>query len=161
MDDSRKKLAKLNVATAILNKGSLFVHLDPRVREVTVPPWLQHQPQLVLQLGWDMPIPIPDLRVDKQGISGTLSFSRSPFLCEVPWNAVFALVGDEGQGMVWEDYIPAEIVAEIEQETQKSTVKKRTSSSTPARVKPVLATSKPPEKKAGKIKLPPYLRVVK
>jgi hypothetical protein len=111
---------KRDVANQLLRKGSLFIHLDPRVNDVVVPPWLRHQAQLVLQVGLDMPIPIPDLRVDENGIFGTLSFSRTPFACNVPWNAIFALVGDEGRGMVWPESMPAEIVAEVERETQRA-----------------------------------------
>lgn len=111
---------KRDVANQLLRKGSLFIHLDPRVSDVIVPPWLRHQAQLVLQVGLDMPIPIPDLRVDENGIFGTLSFSRTPFACNVPWSAVFALVGDEGRGMVWPESMPAEIVAEVERETQRA-----------------------------------------
>ncbi|MEY4581765.1 MAG: hypothetical protein RL701_6468 [Pseudomonadota bacterium] len=115
---------KRDVANQLLRKGSLFIHLDPRVHDVVVPPWLRHQAQLVLQVGLDMPIPIPDLRVDENGIFGTLSFSRTPFACNVPWNAVFALVGDEGRGMVWPESMPAEIVAEVERETQRAKLSK-------------------------------------
>jgi hypothetical protein len=111
---------KRDVANQLLRKGSLFIHLDPRVTDVVVPPWLRHQAQLVLQVGLDMPIPIPDLRVDENGIFGTLSFSRTPFACNVPWSAIFALVGDEGRGMVWPESMPAEIVAEVERETQRA-----------------------------------------
>jgi hypothetical protein len=75
---------------------------------------------LVLQVGFEMPIPIPDLRVDDEGVFGTLSFSRTPFACSVPWNAVFALVGDEGRGMVWPDSMPPEIVAEVEREAMRA-----------------------------------------
>jgi hypothetical protein len=115
---------KRDVANQLLRKGSLFIHLDPRVSDVVVPPWLRHQAQLVLQVGLDMPIPIPDLRVDENGIFGTLSFSRTPFACNVPWSAVFALVGDEGRGMVWPESMPAEIVAEVERETQRAKLSK-------------------------------------
>jgi hypothetical protein len=111
---------KRDVAEMLLRKGSLFIHLDPRVADVVVPPWLRHQAQLVLQVGLDMPIPIPDLRVDRDGVFGTLSFSRTPFACNVPWNAVFALVGDEGRGMVWPESMPPEIVAEVEREAQRA-----------------------------------------
>lgn len=111
---------KRDVANMLLRKGSLFIHLDPRVPDVLVPPWLRHQAQLVLQVGYDMPIPIPDLRVDDAGVVGTLSFSRTPFSCSVPWNAVFALVGDEGRGMVWPESMPPEIVAEVEREALRA-----------------------------------------
>lgn len=113
---------KRDVAKMLLRKGSLFVHLDPRASDVFVPPWLRHQAQLVLQVGFDMPIPIPDLRVDDDGVFGTLSFSRNPFTCAVPWHAVFALVGDEGRGMVWPESMPAEIAAEVEREAMRSKV---------------------------------------
>ena len=52
----------------------------------------------------------------KEGIYGTLSFNRSPFTCQVQWDAVFALAGDDGRGMVWPDSMPHEISEEIERE---------------------------------------------
>jgi hypothetical protein len=107
---------KHEVARSLLLKGTLFVHLDPRCAEVEVPPWLKRQPQLVLQVGLDMPMPIPDLRVDDEGVYGTLSFSRRPFSCSVPWDAVFALAGDDGRGMVWPASMPEEIAAEVARE---------------------------------------------
>ena len=71
------------------------------------------QAQLVLgRSGLGMAVRIPDLRVDDQGMSCTLSFSREPFFCVVPWASVFALVGNNGQGMVWPDDMPAEVQKE-------------------------------------------------
>jgi stringent starvation protein B len=105
---------KKDVARALLLRGSLFVYLDPRASGVAVPSWFARQAQLVLQVGLDLPVPIPDLRVDDEGVFGTLSFNRAPFTCFVPWSAVFALVGDDGMGMVWQDDLPSEIAAEVE-----------------------------------------------
>jgi stringent starvation protein B len=107
---------KLDVARYLLAQGSLFVHLDPRADTVVVPQWYRTEPQLVLQIGFDMPVPIRDLEVDKDGIYGTLSFNRSPFACTVRWDAVFALAGDDGRGMVWPESMPEEISQEIERE---------------------------------------------
>jgi hypothetical protein len=111
---------KRDVARALLLKGTVFVHLDPRTDDVIVPQWLKRQPQLVLQVGLDLPIPIPDLRVDDVGVYGTLSFNRSAFTCIVPWEAVFAVVGDDGRGMVWPGSMPAEIAAEVEREADRA-----------------------------------------
>jgi stringent starvation protein B len=111
---------KRDVADALLSKGSLFVHLDPRVDGVCVPQWLTQQPQLVLQVGLQMAVRIPDLRVDEDGVFGTLSFNRSPFACHVPWASVFALVGDDGRGLVWPESMPPEIAAEVEREAQRA-----------------------------------------
>jgi hypothetical protein len=103
-----------------LLKGALFVHLDPRIGGVRAPEWLMKQPQLVLQVGLDMPVQIPDLRVDDDGIYGTLSFNRTPFTCFVPWDAVFALVGDDGRGLVWPDSFPFEIAQEVQREAARA-----------------------------------------
>jgi len=56
-----------------------------------------------------MPVPIPDLLLDTNGVSGTLSFEGTPFKCFVPWDAVFALVADDGKGKVWVDEVPPEV----------------------------------------------------
>ena len=109
---------KMDVARALLLRGSVFVHLDPRIDHVVVPPWLRDKPQLVLQIGLDLPVPIGDLRVDDSGVSGTLSFNRAPFRCTVPWSAVFAMFGDDGMGMVWQSELPPAIAAEIEAKSQ-------------------------------------------
>lgn len=159
---------KQDVANQLLRKGSLFIHLDPRITDVVVPPWLRHQAQLVLQVGLDMPIPIPDLTVNEDGVLGTLSFSRTPFLCHIPWNAVFALVGDEGRGMVYPESMPPEIVAEVEREAARSRLAGLTPEGqqqvSPATRKVTELSaprqSKPTKTKSGK-PLPPYLRVVK
>jgi hypothetical protein len=87
----------------------MFIHLDPRRPDVLVPKGFMGQPQLVLQVGLNMAIPIPDLQIDETGISCTLSFNRSPFWCRIPWPAVYALVGEDGRGGVWPDDVPPEI----------------------------------------------------
>lgn len=112
---------KLDVARALLLRGSVFVHLDPRVEQVVVPNRLCNQPQVVLQIGLDMPVPIPDLRVDGSGVYGTLSFKGVPFTCFVPWDAVFALVGEDSKGMVWPSEMPPEITADAEEERRSPT----------------------------------------
>jgi stringent starvation protein B len=108
---------KKDVANALLERSSVFIHMDPRPEHVNVPPQFKKAPQLVLQIGLDMPIPIPDLEVDDEGIRCTLSFSRTPFYCMVPWAAVYALVGDDGRGMVWPDDVPPEVAKQAQART--------------------------------------------
>jgi stringent starvation protein B len=97
----------------------VFIHLDPRRSGVSVPARLRSQAQVVLQVGLDMPVPIPDLRIDHEGVFGTLSFRGVPFACFVPWGSVFALVGEDAKGMVWHADMPEEIAAEVEREGRK------------------------------------------
>lgn len=94
---------------ALLQGSSLFIHLDPRKTEVVVPLHFKKQAQLVLQVGLNMAVPIPDLQVDDEGVSCTLSFNRAPFWCRLPWTAIYALVGDDKRGMMWPDEVPAEV----------------------------------------------------
>jgi stringent starvation protein B len=112
--------SKRDIAESLLERGSVFVHLDPRIVGVAVPSSFRAQPQLVLQVGLSMPIPIPDLTVDDHGIRATLSFSRTPHRCIVPWEAVFALVGDDGRGSVFPESMPEEIRREVDREASSS-----------------------------------------
>jgi hypothetical protein len=109
---------KREVMLALLAETSVFVHLDPRGQQVRVPPWFKNQPQLVLQVGLNMAVQIPDLDVSEHGVSCTLSFSRRPFFCSIPWAAVFGLVGENGPGLVWPEDVPAEIAAQVQAQTQ-------------------------------------------
>jgi len=160
-DEEKPLPPKLDVARYLLAQGSVFVHLDPRADTVLVPQSYRSEPQLVLQIGFDMPVPIRDLQVDAEGIYGTLSFNRSPFTCEVHWDAVFALAGDDGRGMVWPDSMPQEISEEIEREAGRQpppVVEERPS----LRVLPAVEESESrPSSPPKPGERPSYLKVVK
>jgi stringent starvation protein B len=115
---------KKDVANALLEQSTLFIHLDPRSDQVKVPPWFKKQPQLVLQVGHNMAVRIPDLDVGDEALSCTLSFNRSPHFCWIPWGAVFALVGENGRGMVWPDDVPKEVAAQAAQQQKKDAAPK-------------------------------------
>lgn len=117
---------KKDVALALLEQATVLVHLDPRGEQVQVPPWFKRQPQLVLQIGLNMPKPIHDLNVDDEGISCTLSFSNSPHYCYLPWGSVYALIGASGRGMVWPDDVPKEVAGQYVVTTPKEDPKPRT-----------------------------------
>jgi len=127
---------KKEVALALLERSSVYVHLDPRQEAVVVPPWFKKQPQLVLQVGLNMPMPIPDLRLDEDGMSCTLSFNRSPFFCVVPWSSVFAMVGDDGRGMVWPDDVPAEVARQAQGRAGEAAVRKEAPKPAPGAQEP-------------------------
>jgi stringent starvation protein B len=147
---------KRDVALKLLEESSLFIHLDPRAEGVSVPPWFKKQPQLVLQVGLNMAVPIPDLEVTEKGISCTLSFSRQPHWCFMPWEAVFALVGDDGRGMVWPEDVPAEVArqSDLRGPAPKPAAKKR------APQVASLESAEEPEAEAPKQAGPPRLSVI-
>jgi len=134
MTDTPKLPPKKEVAEALLQGTSMFVHLDPRCDGVVVPKWLKSQAQLVLQIGMNMVVPIPDLTVDDDGISCTLSFNRSPIWCTLPWSAVYALVGEEGRGMIWPDDAPPELAAQPQRPALKVVGKKKMPKKTKAKL---------------------------
>jgi len=101
---------KKDVALALLERSSVFVYLDPRRDGVVTPAGFKKDPKLVLQVGLNMAVPIHDLKFDDMGLSCTLSFNRTPFFCVVPWGAIFALTDDAGQGIVWPDDVPRELM---------------------------------------------------
>ncbi|MCL2724763.1 MAG: ClpXP protease specificity-enhancing factor SspB [Polyangiaceae bacterium] len=104
---------KKEVVLALLERSNVDVYLDPRADGVIVPPQFRKEPRLILKIGLNMPLPIPDLRVDEDSMSCTLSFSRTPFYCVVPWSSVFAMVGEDGRGMVWPDDVPRELAMRV------------------------------------------------
>lgn len=90
---------------------SVYVQLDGRKDGVIVPSHLRI-PQLSFQLGLNMkPIPIHDLKIDNNGFSATLAFDKTAFKVFVPWNAVYAIVGDSGIGNVWHMDMPTGVTA--------------------------------------------------
>lgn len=116
---------KPDVALALLQTAaSVFVHLDPRGADVLVPAWFKKQPQLVLQIGLNMTVPIPDLDVTGEGITCTLSFNRSPQFCRLPWASIYGLVGEDGRGMIWPDSVPKEVAASADGRAQAAQAEK-------------------------------------
>ncbi|HVJ89491.1 MAG TPA: hypothetical protein VM580_06775, partial [Labilithrix sp.] len=107
---------KKEVALALLERSNVDVYLDPRAKGVVVPPQFRKEPRLILKIGLNMPVPIPDLRLDDESMSCTLSFNRAKFFCVVPWPSVFAMVGDDGRGMVWPDDVPQELAVRVDNE---------------------------------------------
>ncbi|HWA72138.1 MAG TPA: ClpXP protease specificity-enhancing factor SspB [Polyangiaceae bacterium] len=146
---------KKDVALALLEQSTVYVHLDPRSEGVRVPDWFKKQPQLVLQIGLNMPVPIQDLDVGDEAVSCTLSFSRRPHFCWIPWTSVFALVGENGRGMVWPEDVPKEVAAQAAQQQKKEAAPKLRAvpaEAKPAEGKPAEEEAKPKKKRARKTK---------
>lgn len=115
----RRLPPKKDVISALLSESGVYIHLDPRRAGVVVPRWFQKQPELVLQIGLNMAIPIYDLEITDEAVSCTLSFSRSPFWCKLPWTAVYAIVSDKDRrGVVWPEDAPSESQLAKGQKTQ-------------------------------------------
>jgi len=112
---------KSAVVRALLERGSVYMHLDPRVPGVEVPPAYHGDFHLILEIGYDMVIQIPDLDIGDDFLVATLSFARRPFRCRIPWGAVFAAIAVDGEhGAVWPADTPAELEHKDEVEGTKT-----------------------------------------
>lgn len=119
MPDSDHLPPKPEVALALLQTSpSVYVHLDPRAEGVVVPQSFKRQPQLVLQIGMNMVVAIPDLDVGDDELSCTLSFNRRPHFVRLPWSAIYGLIGEDGRGMIWPESVPPEVTAAAEGRAQ-------------------------------------------
>ncbi len=96
---------------AMLQRGSVLVHLDARRPGVTVPPKHRAENDLVLRIGYEMEPPVPDLLVGLDSLSATLTFAGRPFHVIIPWTAVFgAIVEGDEDGTVWNEDVPPELL---------------------------------------------------
>jgi stringent starvation protein B len=179
--------SKKDVLLKLLESTSVLISLDARSDGVIVPRHLKTNPQLVLQIGLNLAVPIRDLDVGEDDVRCTLSFSRTQFFCVLPYAAMFAMVSDDGaRAMVWPEDVPAE-VAQAEERRLRSvespspgpaqgassrleaaTAPKRRRDEPKAPVRPapkptaVETDDDPPKEPAAtKRELPPYLRVIK
>lgn len=122
--------SKKDVLLGLLEKTSVLMHLDARREDVVVPRHLKTNPQLILQLGLNLAVPIRDLDVGDDGVRCTLSFSRTPFYCVLPYPAIFAMVSEDGgRAMVWPEDVPAEVARAAEAEARKLGLLKEASES--------------------------------
>lgn len=84
--------ATLAAVLEMLSRGPCDLVLDPTDERVIVPSGHRGTSVLVLTIGYGLAVPIPDLTVNMDGVSGTLSFSRRPFYCYIPWSAVHHII---------------------------------------------------------------------
>jgi stringent starvation protein B len=104
--------AKRSTMDKLLRDGPVLVHLDPRQPGVEVPAQHRSEPRLILRFGYGLTPPIVDLTIEEDTLSGTLTFRGVPHRCVIPWTAVFAVVGEDGRGLVWGEDVPPEVAAE-------------------------------------------------
>jgi stringent starvation protein B len=99
---------KKQVLTEALEAApTVFLHLDARRAGVKVPDAHRENPQLILRVGYMLSPPI-NIVLGEEAVTCTLSFNKVPFSCALPWDSIYAIVGDDGRAAVWPDDIPPE-----------------------------------------------------
>src|SRR5262249_40872017 len=95
---------------ALLEKAEASVHLDGRRPGVVLPSHLLGEPHVRLDYGYGLSPAIPDLQIGDGGVTATLSFSPAPFKTFVPWSAVYLIADFDGNGAVWQEDIPGDML---------------------------------------------------
>lgn len=130
----QRAVQKRKLFEQLLGEGIAALHLDPRVAGVYLPSYLTDQPVLVLNYSYRYGV--GDFRFDDKVVEATLSFSRQPYFCIVPWSAVFAVTTDaRTEGSVWQEDLPPEL-------GQREMAGGPPGDDAPARPKPSLATAR-------------------
>ena len=75
-----------------LSRGKVYIHVDPSIDGVDLPPPLMQRERVPLVIAWQAPH--IDLQLGEQGIAATLRFSGNPYRCVVPWPALLAVISD-------------------------------------------------------------------
>jgi stringent starvation protein B len=92
-----------------LEQGMVMIHLDARRPGVLVPPSLNREAHLRLNLSYRFDP--PDLTVGDWGIRSTLSFSGARFRVAVPWSALFAITSYATKEFwMYPDDMPKELI---------------------------------------------------
>ncbi|MCG8425658.1 MAG: ClpXP protease specificity-enhancing factor SspB [Proteobacteria bacterium] len=113
-DDSMGLPLKQAYVSELLDEGPVLVHVDARVKGVSVPLHLKQDAKLVLRFGYGLKPEIHDLTVDEDAIAGTLTFQGIPHRCVLPWSAVYAAVSEANhRGMVWPEEVPPEVLEQL------------------------------------------------
>lgn len=107
-------LSKRDRLDSLLDQGMVQILLDARIGGVVVPPDLAGDLQLRLNLSRRFGLPI---ELDTWGVTATLTFSKVPFECTVPWTAIYAIISYvTGEPFLFPDDVPLEMVLEADEE---------------------------------------------
>ena len=145
-------LSKRDRLDALLEQGMVQILLDSRIEGVFVPPALDGDLQLRLNLSRRFGLPI---ELDTAGITATLTFSKVPYECRIPWKAVYAIISYvTGEPFLFPDDVPLEMVleADVDAESQPephplpATAPKRANIAQDGESRPALRLVSSPEK---------------
>jgi stringent starvation protein B len=107
---------KRKILEKLLEEGMVMVTLDARASGVDVPPHLQGNPQLRINLSHRFAFP---LEIDDAGVGATLTFGDLRHDCRFPFASIYVLVSHtSGKPLFFPEDLPeefAELAAELEQ----------------------------------------------
>jgi hypothetical protein len=120
--DQIRSKPKHQVFNLFMLSGLTRVYINTQKMDVKLPIELKQIPTVILELGYDMAKPIPDLTVSDFCFEATLSFNSGLFTCVVPWDCVIAITTVDGLGVYYEQSVEQIKVEEKAQKKAKFTL---------------------------------------
>jgi hypothetical protein len=109
------QVKKLLFEQALALGTNVGVRFIPGAPGVEIPTCADTAEPTLFLYGLNMARPIPDLRVEEDGIHATLAFGREEHLTFVPWTAVAAIGGDSfGAVFALSPTVPVQVEPTIE-----------------------------------------------
>lgn len=113
---------KRSAVDAFIRTGAVTrLYLDPRRPDVVVPAHLKASEWLVLDVGLNLPRPIPNLYWAGDCVRGTMSFDGVVFDCWVPYSAVYGVRNQStGELVTWLSGATAQARADAAAPTERA-----------------------------------------
>lgn len=96
----------------LLDKGMVMLHLDAGHNGVSVPDQFAGDPHLRLNMSYRFrPC---DIEMDQDCVQMTLTFGGTPWLCRLPFTAIFGMTSHvSGESLLWLEDVPEEVLFSI------------------------------------------------
>ena len=148
---------KLRVFARLIERGMVMTTLDARVEGVCVP--AKFVGDLQLNLNFSHRFGVPDFAYDDVGVRCTLSFGGQPFLCDVPWSAIYVMRSHvDNEVVLWPEHLPTELVARLPPEARPPGTRPVDESAGTQPLHPVVLDAEPPTAKDSDDGEPPEPR---
>ena len=104
--------SKREVFISMLEQGMTMLHLDTRVDGIDVPKAHADDPHL--RLNFSYKFHLETFVIDDEAIRASLSFAGTPYLCIIPWDAVFGMTNHvTADSRIWQESLPPELLKQI------------------------------------------------
>lgn len=107
---------KYKAVDELLTGEHILVHLKTECDGLLLPDHLRSQNTVTLKLSRYFQRPV---KVNKDAINAELLFKGEYFECIIPWSALWGITSIDGEGRVWAEDVPTDLLAEIITPTER------------------------------------------
>lgn len=144
MDNKREFIENL------LEGESVMIHVRPQMDGCIVPEHLEQLATVSLNISHYFRRP---LHIDNEKICAELLFDNIPFICEFPWNTIWACTSISGEHTFWPENLPLELELLMQDIQAEKKVKEKKASITQLKTKSSTKKNTQKKRKASHLKL--------